>query len=105
MTAMNTSALYVMNPAEDIVLYGDDLTEGMMVMAESELARKHPDEDRQLRANRFCKVTRLRRTPAVGGAPEQVLFIGEWVDGYQQAYGGAVTSTWIVKRDQPGGED
>jgi hypothetical protein len=99
------TALYVMNPATDRVIFGDQLAEGMWVMPESECLRRGRSEDAALRANRFCRVTALRWPPSPGsGYPAKVAFIGEWVDGYQSACCYAVTWGWIVRRDDEPGE-
>lgn len=95
--------VYKMNPAEDCVLYGDELTEGMWVMPQSLDMRNRawPDEDEFLRGQRFCRVTKLRQTPADGIVPAGIAFVGEWVDGYQFAYRMAHAHAWIVKRENP----
>lgn len=93
-------ASYLMNPAEDVIVFGDELAEGMWVISESPSARYlGEDEDARLRAERFCRVTRLRRVPPVGTTPEQVVFIGEQVDGYQMVQSGHLACGWIVKRE------
>lgn len=96
-------AAYLMNPAEDVILFGDELAEGMWVLPESPWARSGRSgcgEDAALRAERFRKVTRLRRTPAAGDCPAQTVFVGEWIDGYQEIHSFAVSHGWIVKREQ-----
>lgn len=101
-----TVAAYRMNPAEDEIVFGDELAEGMWVLYEhpdARSSRSAPEEDR-LRGERFRRVTRLRRKPPIGGAPEQVTFIGEWVDGYQEFHSSAITNTFLVKKETPGEE-
>lgn len=102
---MSTITEYVMNPAEDTVLYGDELADGMWVLGDDALMRtpSGDSEDEQIRAQRFRRVTRLRlyTQPGSDSAPPQMSFIGEWADGYQQSWEGAITSAWIVKREQP----
>ncbi len=88
-----------MNPAEDTILFGDEITDGMLVLPENELWRVGTTEDQMLRAQRFCQVTRLRRQPGYGASAGKVIFIGEWVDGYQQVMEFAETYGWIVKKD------
>jgi hypothetical protein len=88
-----TVAAYVMNPAEDVVLYGSDLAGGMLVLPE--IRRNSGTEDEQIREQRFRRVTRLR--PAA--EPGSLRFIGEWVDGYQQGDASSAGQCWIVKRD------
>jgi hypothetical protein len=105
-----TVATYRMNPAEDAILFGDELTEGMWVLADDPSMRRPygKSEDDQLRAQRFRKVTRLRREPACGGSPAKTVFVAEWIDGYQDVHSYAVTHGWIVKKavtDEPAAED
>ena len=91
-------APYQMNPAEDYVIFGDELREGMWIMREDELMRTvSANEDEQIRMNRFCRVTRLRI--AYKGHGPCALFIGEWVDGFQKRFSVHQDFTWIVKRD------
>jgi hypothetical protein len=100
-------ARYLMNPAEDVILFGDELAEGMQVLPE-DASMRHSSDD-SLRAQRFMKVTRLRRLPGNGTMPDRIGFIGEWVDGYQEATSGsgiAISYAWIVKKDSiPGAAD
>ncbi len=100
MSAPRTS--YRMDPAEDVILLGDELREGMWVLIEDTAVRAGSEapEDVQLRAQRFCQVTRLRRHGGI------VTFIGEWVDGYQQTRSVHVGHAWIVKRNSlPSAQD
>lgn len=86
---------YVMSPAEDVILFGDELGNGMWVLADDCGARPPygaAEEDR-LRAQRFRRVTRLRREG------DLVTFVGEWLDGYQALHQASASSGWIVKRD------
>ena len=94
-----TVPVYRMNPAEDRIIFGDELEEGMWVLAE------HPDhrirsggEDEQIRAQRFRRVTRLRNTPG------NTVFIGEWADGYQEVHTCRIVTAWLVRKDSPGEE-
>ena len=90
MTVINA---YIMNPAEDTILYGSDIREGMLVLPESETVRyMGGSEDQQLRAERFWRVTRL------GRRLDMITFIGEQVDGFQRGWTVLDTNTWIVKR-------
>jgi len=95
---MNQVAHYVMNPAEDTILFGDELRDGMLVMHEDWVLRggSAVSEDEQLRNQRFMRVTRLRFVP--GPAGDLAVFIGEWVDGHQKVQRVAVTLGWIVKK-------
>jgi hypothetical protein len=93
---MNDTADYRMNPAEDTLIYGDELKEGMWVLPSSERIPSGRDEDSRLRAQRFRRVVRLRR--ARPGGNELVAFVGVWVDGYQQEHTYAVSHAWIVKK-------
>jgi hypothetical protein len=90
-------AAYKMNPAEDRILYGDEITEGMWVMFEDPHGRCSDEapEDEQIRSNRFCRVTRMRTT----NNGQTIVFIGEWVDGYQKRYATHGNASWIVKRE------
>jgi hypothetical protein len=92
---------YRMNPAEDMIVFGDELEDGMWVLTESTMARQPHgyDEDSQIRRQRFRRVTRLRREPGYASAPDKVVFVGEWVDGYQEVHAYAVTFGWLVKKD------
>lgn len=95
------TAVYRMNPAEDRIIFGDDLEEGMWVLAESPHQRtpyvknEDEDEDGRLRAQRFRQVTRLRITLRMGAT--QTVFVGEWVDGYQAVHVFDVQAAWLVK--------
>jgi hypothetical protein len=94
-------ATYLMNPAEDVILFGADLADGMRVMPEFPGSRaRDGSEDGWLRGQRFRRVTRLQAPREVGhGIPPQITFVAEWVDGYQEVYSGAVGNAWIVKKD------
>lgn len=96
-------ASYLMNPAEDTLLFGDELREGMWVLLDDEHLRAGVEapEEVQIRAQRFCRVARLR----IHG--ETLSFVGEWVDGYQKSRGPvALSYAWIVKKDSiPAEED
>lgn len=93
-----TADAYRMNPAEDALIYGDKLEEGMWVLPSSERIPRGDDEDSRLRAQRFRRVTRLHREGGGPGMPDRVVFIGEWVDGYSQEHRYGVSHTWIVKK-------
>jgi len=97
---MTQVARYVMNPAEDVVLFGDDLAEGMQVLREDPYARITFEHDPG-RAEQFSRVTRLRLYP------ETLTFLGEWSDGYQKHIGPVARDrAWIVKKASiPGQED
>jgi hypothetical protein len=103
MTATVTD--YRMNPAEDVILFGEDIREGMVVLIEDRVMRHSYSggEEEQLRKQRFRKVTRLRRepiAPAEGYESGALLtFIGEWVDGYQEIHRYNVSHGWLVKKD------
>jgi hypothetical protein len=90
-----TVAAYVMNPAEDVILFGDELANGMWVLADDCGARPPygVSEDERLHSQRFRRVTRLRREG------ELVTFVGEWLDGYQAVHQAGTSSGWIVKKD------
>lgn len=95
-----TVASYEMNPTEDVVIFGDQLAEGMWVIPEASYMRSRGSgEDARLRGERFRQVTQLRHLPGQGNIPEQTAFIGVWVDGYQEIHSMAVTWGWIVKKD------
>lgn len=93
---------YLMNPAEDVILFGDELADGMWVLPESPHARASTEapEDVQLRGQRFCRVTRLRIVHSgiyAGGTG--TVFVGEWIDGYQEVCSATTQGAWIVKKD------
>jgi hypothetical protein len=91
-TAVTT---YVMNPAEDVIVFGDELADGMWVLADDCCSRPPygSTEDERLHSQRFRRVTRLRREG------DLVTFIGEWLDGYQAMHQASTSSGWIVKKD------
>ena len=87
---MNDTADYRMNPAEDTLLRGDQLAEGMWVLAELTGVRqpRGTSEDDLLRRQRFRRVSNLQ-----AGA-----FTGTWVDGYQETHLAPPDRLWIVKK-------
>ena len=97
---MTTITRYLMNPAEDIIIFGDELAEGMWVLPESPTARcaANAAEDEQIRGQRFRRVTRLRRITGAGGG-SMTIFVGEWADGYQEAHRAVGGTAWIAKKD------
>lgn len=100
-------ARYLMDPAEDVILFGDELAEGMWVLPESPEARPGSEapEDERLRGQRFCRVTRLRRKHGGYQGGEGTVFVGEWVDGYQRVISATTQLAWIVKKSSlPGAE-
>lgn len=98
---------YLMNPAEDQILFGDELRAGMLAMPEETGIRaRGGDEDAQLRGQRFRRIVRTREGAAAsGGVPPQIVIICEWVDGYRETWSGAITHTWIVKREATAAEE
>jgi hypothetical protein len=91
---MNGTAAYLMNPATDTIVFGDELAVGMQVLPENRSMRYDDgSEDSALRAQRFRTIIRIRYAPA------QVTFLGEWVDGYQEIWAGAITHGWIVRKE------
>ena len=101
-----TVARYVMNPAEDEIRFGDELADGMWVLQEPwEMRSPHGDsEDEQMRRQRFRRVTRLRHVAGGGVAPPKIVFVAEWVDGYQEVHSYAVSYGWLVKKSAPAAE-
>ncbi len=91
-TAVTT---YVMNPAEDVIVFGDELADEMWVLADDCCCRPPygGSEDERLHSQRFRRVTKLRREG------DLVTFIGEWLDGYQAMHQASTSSGWIVKKD------
>jgi hypothetical protein len=91
-TAVTT---YLMNPAEDVIVFGDELADGMWVLADDCCSRPPygGTEDERLHSQRFRRVTRLRREG------DLVTFIGEWLDGYQAMHQASTSSGWIAKKD------
>lgn len=102
-----STAVYVMNPAEDVILFGGDLAEGMIALEESPTGRSAygDGEDAALRAQRFYTVTRLTREHSgIYQDGEGLRFVAEWVDGYQQVRSFWAGSAWLVKKTSiPGG--
>lgn len=97
---MSTITAYKMNPATDRIVFGDELRDGMLVIREDAHMRcaSAASEDEQIRMNHFCKVTRLRTVDR--GSGPCAAFIGEWVDGYQKAFGPIHHMfAWIVRRE------
>ena len=96
-----TITAYLMNPAEDAVIFGTDLADGMWVLHEGRGARcsTAAPEDEQLRAQQFRQVTRLRleRNESFQGGLATI-FVGEWADGYQETHRVTASATWIVKK-------
>ena len=88
-------AVYRMNPAEDKIVFGDGLADGMWVLAESTIMRQPHggSEDDRIRQQRFRRVTRFSRLPS-----GSVRFVGEWVDGYQEVHQYAESWAWLVKK-------
>src|SRR6266498_6053874 len=75
-----TVPVYRMNPAEDEIRFGEEITEGMWVLADSPIFRSPHGggEDEKIRAQRFRRVTRLRREPASSINPDSlIIFVGE----------------------------
>lgn len=108
MTPKGTVTAYRMDPSEDVIVFGDELAEGMWVLCENRTSRQPHglNEEGQIRAQRFRRVTRLSREPGqVPGAPERTLFVGEWVDGYQEVHNYAVSFAWLVKKSSLPGAD
>jgi hypothetical protein len=86
---------YLMNPAEDLIVFGDELADEMWVLADDCCSRPPygGTEDERLHSQRFRRVTKLRREG------DLVTFIGEWLDGYQAIHQASTSSGWIVKKD------
>lgn len=95
----DTVDVYRMNPAEDVIITGDQLEEGMWVIA-ADASMRRPyggSEDDKIRAQRFRRVTRLRRH-TMEGQPV-VSFVGEWIDGYAEMHPKLNEShAWLVKK-------
>jgi len=88
-------AMYLMNPVEDVILFGDELADDMWVLADDCCSRPPygNTDDEQLHSQRFRRVTKLRREG------DLVTFVGEWLDGYQALHQAGASSGWIVKKD------
>ena len=97
--SQTTIPVYRMNPAEDRIIFGDELADGMWVLCEDWILRTpHGDtEDERIRQQRFRRVTRLRRRPGSHGSI--VAFVGAWIDGYQEIHSYAESYGWLVKKD------
>ena len=87
-----------MNPAEDVLVAGADLADGMLVRPEGSLfVGDDADIARLTEPRRVTRLTRRADSGYNGGAV--IEFIGEWPDGYQEVHRWAVTAYWIVRRD------
>lgn len=97
MSSETKRAVYQMSPAEDYVIFGEELTEGMWVLKEASFLRSGSEagEDGAIRGQRFCEVTRLRRRG------DLTVFIGRYADGFQKVFGVHKDYGWIVKREHP----
>ena len=92
---MTTITAYKMNPAEDTILFGTELEEGMWVLCEfAPMRGPHGDsEEEQIRRQCFRQVTGLHYSG------DQVVFIGRWIDGYAEVHRYHATFYgWLVKR-------
>jgi hypothetical protein len=100
-----TTPVYRMNPAEDEIRFGDELAEGMWVLAETPWNRQPggETEDDQVRAQRFRQVTRLQTRPYFSTTVTR--FVGEWVDGYAEVHEHNIETAWLVRKDPPGQEE
>jgi hypothetical protein len=81
---------YLMNPAEDEIIFGDELREGMVVFPENGgyWDDPHPYE--------FYRVTRLR---ILGKNDYRVTqFIGVHPDGYARVHEVSISHAWLVKK-------
>jgi hypothetical protein len=88
---------YRMNPAEDAIIAGADLADGMLVRPEGTLTVDDADIARAAEPRRVTRLVRCADSGYNDGAV--IEFIGEWPDGYQEVHRYAVTAYWIVRRD------
>lgn len=86
---------YRMNPAEDRIIDGTELAEGMLVLCENWTSRQPHDYDGEDlgRQDQFRKVTKLRHKG------ELIVFLGEWDDGYQETHTYHRDYTWLAKKE------
>ncbi len=87
----------MMNPATEDLLYGDEICDGMRVLAgfsdrqnESSVVMQHAI----LRDNRWCTVSKLRVENN-----NCIYFIGVYDDGIQIERDTFVATAWVVKKD------
>lgn len=94
------SKFYRMNPAEEDIIPGRDLRNGMTVLIEDQMAREHVREgllredytrSRALKANRWCLVTKLQRRGDI------LSFVGVYDEGEQISRQYNDAYHWIVK--------
>lgn len=95
---------YLLDPAtEGIVLSGDELEEGMIVLIEDVLYRYYTgtplenlsadDRHRLLKSARWCKIERLDTSGQL------IRFIGVYADGSKCVRSYRMDCAWIVKLD------
>jgi hypothetical protein len=82
---------YLMDPETEDLIFGDDLCENMIVLVESQLCR-HEEIAPDIFAQRWCQVTRLRRTA------EHATFIGVYADGSKATRRYHLSHNWFVKK-------
>lgn len=91
---------YVMNPADEDLIRGENLRDGMVVLIEDILVRDAPDTlgekstpyavTRVLAASRWCKVTQLKQGSIVS-------FVGVYGDGTKMSRAYSDRYFWLVK--------
>lgn len=110
MTEINqdfVSKFYRMNPeTDDLIPFGDQLVNGMMVLIESNDFRTRADRpledwelERALVNNRWCEVSNLRISPPRHDNPVLVEFIGVYEDGTKAKRAYSYSYSWYVKKD------
>jgi hypothetical protein len=81
---------YLMNPATDTLLYGDELKDGMKVLLEWSVLRNHEEG----RLDEFFTITRL------GHDGNLIRFIALYDDGYMKSGTYNRSYAWIVRKPQ-----
>ena len=90
---------YMLDPATEDVLFGDDLRPGMIVVLEDGALRTDPDGPRENpQSSKWCQVDSIRFSENRNG--KTVCFTGLYADGMKRMRGVYVTSHgWIVKKN------
>ncbi len=97
---------FAMNPDTDDLLFGNELTEGMVVLVEDHLFyedplilnKKNPSEYAVSRLNekqRWCRIERF----ANGTERDLVSFVGVYADGTKRVRTYNKSYAWFVKKD------
>lgn len=94
--------VYLLDPDTEDLIFGDQLTEGMVVLLEDSLLRHDADDiqsqapitrAKTLETARWCRVDAVRRNGHI------VAFIGEYADGSKLRRSYANHYAWFVKKN------